>query len=204
MSDEKPKKETVLNTLFECREENLYALTEKDKERIATLTKDNDSYEKLFSIIERLPHTQEDLESIRNSLDSYIDRINIIGTYENENFYKIRIFRCNKFSPRMCEKIRNKEYIRILANKLYYDILFLYIYSNFISSSEMLYNSSLFSILTGFTSQPLNLHCLINSSYLLIPFISFKVITTPNFIPLPSPLPKRSFDFMLNPHDVFS
>ena len=52
MLEEKTKKETVLNTLFECREESLYALTEKDKERIATLTKDTDSYEKLFSIIE--------------------------------------------------------------------------------------------------------------------------------------------------------
>ena len=98
MSEEK---ETVLNTLFECREENLYALTETDKERIATLTKDNDSYEKLFSIIENLPHTQQDLEKIRNSLDSYIDRINIIGAYENEKFYKIRIFWCNQFDIRM-------------------------------------------------------------------------------------------------------
>lgn len=102
MLEEKTKKETMLNTLFECREESLYALTEKDKERIATLTKDTDSYEKLFSIIEKLPHTQEDLENIRNSLDSYIDRINIIGAYENENFYKIRIFRCHKFDIRMC------------------------------------------------------------------------------------------------------
>ncbi len=108
MSEEKIKKETILNTLFECREEKLYALTEKDKKRIATLIKDNDSYEKLFSIIEKLPHTQQDLENVRNSLDSYIDRINIIGAYENENFYKIRIFRCNKFSGRMCEKIRNE------------------------------------------------------------------------------------------------
>ena len=58
MSEEKTKKETVLSTLFECREENLYALTEKDKERLATLTKDNDSYEKLFCIIEKLPHIQ--------------------------------------------------------------------------------------------------------------------------------------------------
>lgn len=101
MSEEKVKRENVLNTLFECREENLYTLTEKDKERIMALTKDNDSYEKLFSIIEKLPHTQEDLESIKNSLDSYIDRINIIGAYENGNFYKIRIFRCNKFDIRM-------------------------------------------------------------------------------------------------------
>lgn len=37
-------------SIVECREENLYALTEKDKERIAALTKDNDSYEKLFGV----------------------------------------------------------------------------------------------------------------------------------------------------------
>lgn len=80
----------------------MYTLTETDKEKIAILTKDNDSYENLFSIIEKLPHTQEDLENVRSSLDSYIDRINIIGAYENENFYKIRIFRCYKFDIRMC------------------------------------------------------------------------------------------------------
>ena len=102
MSDEKTKTEIVLNTLFECREENLYSLTEKDKERIAALTKDNDSYEKLFSLINKQPYTQADLENVRNSLDSYIDRINIIEAYENENFYKIRIFRCNQFDIRMC------------------------------------------------------------------------------------------------------
>lgn len=99
MSEEK---ETVLNTLFECKEDSLYALTEKDKERIATLTKDNDSYEKLFNIIEKLPHSQEDLENVKSSLDSYIDRINIIGTYHNENFYKMRLFRCYKSYIRMC------------------------------------------------------------------------------------------------------
>lgn len=42
MSEKKVKKETVFNTVFECREENLYALTEKDKERIAMLTKNNE------------------------------------------------------------------------------------------------------------------------------------------------------------------
>lgn len=99
MSEEK---ETVLNTLFECREENLYALTDTDKERIATLTKDNDSYEKLFSIIENLPHTEQDLEEMKNSLDSYIDKINIVGAYENKKFYQIRIFRCHELGTRMC------------------------------------------------------------------------------------------------------
>ena len=122
MSEVKVKKETILNTLFECREERLYALTEKDKEKIATLTKDNDSYEKLFSIIEKLPHTQEELDNIRNSLDSYIDKINIVGAYENENFYKIRIFRCNHFDIRMC-------YSKIEIARVYCSFLKFTIYS---------------------------------------------------------------------------
>lgn len=34
MSEEKVKRETILNTLFECREENLYALTEKIRQEL--------------------------------------------------------------------------------------------------------------------------------------------------------------------------
>lgn len=89
MSDENDNKGSVLTTLFESREENLYSLTEKDKEKIKNLTKNNDSYEKLFGILEDLSNTPQNLEKIRNSLDSYIDKINIIGAYENEKFYKI-------------------------------------------------------------------------------------------------------------------
>lgn len=102
MLSENDKGESVLTTLFESREENLYALNEKDKEKIKNLTKDNDNYEKLFGIIENLINTPQSVENVRNSLDSYIDKINIIGAYENEKFYKIRIFRCNKFNIRMC------------------------------------------------------------------------------------------------------
>ena len=101
MSKENDKVESVLTILFESREENLYSLTEKDKEKIKNLTKNNDSYEKLFGILEDLSNTPQNLEKIRNSLDSYIDKINIIGAYENEKFYKIRIFRCSKFNIRM-------------------------------------------------------------------------------------------------------
>lgn len=93
---------SALSTLFECREENLYALTNEDKEKIKNLTKNNDNYEKLFSIIENLSPNIQNIEKVKNSLDSYIDKINIIGAYENEKFYKIRIFRCNKFNIRMC------------------------------------------------------------------------------------------------------
>lgn len=40
-------------------------------------------------------------DTVKNSLESYIDSINIVGAYENEKFYKIRIFRCYKFNNRM-------------------------------------------------------------------------------------------------------
>lgn len=105
MSDENDNKGSVLTTLFESKEEKLYALNEMDKEKIKNLTKNNDSYEKLFAILEDLLNSPNSLEKVRNSLDSYIDKINIIGAYENEKFYKIRIFRCSKFNIRMCEKI---------------------------------------------------------------------------------------------------
>ena len=105
MQDENDNKGSVLTTLFESKEESLYALNEIDKEKIKNLTKDNDSYEKLFAILEDLLNSPNSLEKVRNSLDSYIDKINIIGAYENEKFYKIRIFRCSKFNIRMCEKI---------------------------------------------------------------------------------------------------
>lgn len=80
----------VLENLFESREKNLCELTEN-----------NDSYDKLFAIIKDLSNNSEKLEEVRNSLDSYIDKINIIGAYENEKFYKIRLFRCNKLNFRM-------------------------------------------------------------------------------------------------------
>lgn len=91
----------VLDELFESREENLYSLTEMDRQKIKRLTRNNDSYDKLFAIIKDLSNNSEKLEEVRNSLDSYIDKINIIGAYENEKFYKIRLFRCNKLNFRM-------------------------------------------------------------------------------------------------------
>lgn len=97
-------KKEVLDNLFESRETNLYVLTEEDKKKIENLTKNNDTYEKLFNIIEELSSDTNKLEKVRDSLDSYIDRINIAGSYENEKFYKIRIFRCNKLDIRMCKK----------------------------------------------------------------------------------------------------
>ncbi len=82
-------KKEVLDNLFESRETNLYVLTEEDKKKIENLTKNNDTYEKLFNVIEELSSDTNKLEKVRDSLDSYIDRINIASSYENEKFYKI-------------------------------------------------------------------------------------------------------------------
>lgn len=109
-------KKEVLDNLFESRETNLYVLTEEDKKKIENLTKNNDTYEKLFNIIEELSSDTNKLEKVRESLDSYIDRINIAGSYENEKFYKIRIFRCNKFNPRVCKQIA--KYWQILKKRI--------------------------------------------------------------------------------------
>lgn len=80
---------TVLNELFECREENLCALTETDKERIKRLITKNDTYTMLLEKIDKLSDDEKAKETVKDSLDSYIDRINIIGSYENEKFYNI-------------------------------------------------------------------------------------------------------------------
>ena len=80
---------TVLNELFECREENLCRLTETDKERIKRLVTKNDTYTILLEKIDKLSDDEKAKEIVKDSLDSYIDRINVIGSYENEKFYNI-------------------------------------------------------------------------------------------------------------------
>lgn len=94
-------KKGLLDSLFESREEELYVITEIDKQKIERLTKNNDSYNKLFEIIKDLSSDSKQLEKVKNSLGSYIDKVNSIGAYENEKFYKIRLFRCNKLNSRM-------------------------------------------------------------------------------------------------------
>ena len=51
--------------------------------------------EKEKTILDELFELEKD--RVKNSLESYIDRVNIIGAYENEKFYKIRICRCSEF-----------------------------------------------------------------------------------------------------------
>lgn len=82
-------KSSVLNDLFVSKEENICALTEYDKKRIKELTKDNDTYQMLLDKLEDISTDDISKSKVRDSLESYIDKVNVIGSYENEKFYKI-------------------------------------------------------------------------------------------------------------------
>lgn len=80
--------QSILNQLFVSKEENICALNEYDKKRIKELTKDNDTYQMLLDKLEDLPDDDISKAKVKDSLESYIDKVNVIGSYENEKFYK--------------------------------------------------------------------------------------------------------------------
>jgi Zn-dependent M32 family carboxypeptidase len=82
-------KSSVLNDLFVSREENICAITELDKKRIKELTKNNDTYQMLLDKLDKLSNDDIAEAKVKDTLESYIDKVNIIGSYENEKFYKI-------------------------------------------------------------------------------------------------------------------
>ena len=95
--------QSILNQLFVSKEENICALNEYDKKRIKELTKDNDTYQMLLDKLEELSNDDISKSKVKDSLESYIDNVNVIGSYENEKFYKIGfidamnlIFECMK------------------------------------------------------------------------------------------------------------
>ena len=81
--------QSILNQLFVSKEENICALNEYDKKRIKELTKDNDTYQMLLDKLEGLSDDDISKAKVKDSLESYIDKVNVIGSYENEKFYKI-------------------------------------------------------------------------------------------------------------------
>ncbi len=70
---------TILNVLFTSRE------------KIKELIKDNDKYEKVLEFLDNANNDNITKDKIRNSLESYIDGMNIISAYENQKFYEIQI-----------------------------------------------------------------------------------------------------------------
>lgn len=81
--------QSVLNKLFVSKEENICALTEYNKKSIKELTKDNDTYQMLLNKIEGITNDDISKSKVKDSLESYIEKVNVISSYENEKFYKI-------------------------------------------------------------------------------------------------------------------
>lgn len=85
------EKNTILNALFTSREENICVISKEDRKRIKELIKDNDKYEKVLEFLDDATNDNVTKDKIKNSLESYIDGMNIVSAYENQKFYEIRI-----------------------------------------------------------------------------------------------------------------
>ena len=81
------------------------------------MIKDNDTYQMLLANIDALSDDDKIKDKVKDSLDSYIDRVNVIGSYENEKFYKIRICRCNEFSSRLYKATIILEFYKVWKMK---------------------------------------------------------------------------------------
>lgn len=90
MDDCNNENNAILNVLFESREENICVITKEDKKNIKKLIKDNDKYEKILGFLDDATNDNVTKDKIKESLESYIDGINIVSAYENRKFYEIR------------------------------------------------------------------------------------------------------------------
>lgn len=82
--------DTMLDTIFREREEELYRKNEKEDLEIAKIKeKYTVDYEKLLVAIKNLPpHFYNTREGIIEALQSYLTRENLIMAHDNEKFYK--------------------------------------------------------------------------------------------------------------------
>lgn len=82
--------DTMLDTIFKEREEELYKENEKeDLEIIKIKEKYTVDYEKLLIAIKNLPpHFNNTREGIIETLENYLTRENLIMAHDNEKFYK--------------------------------------------------------------------------------------------------------------------
>lgn len=85
--------DTMLETIFRKREEELYNDNQITNEEVAEITQEYSvDYEKLIIAIKNLPpHFHNTREGILEKLEEYRQRENQVMAYENEKFYKIRI-----------------------------------------------------------------------------------------------------------------
>lgn len=64
MFDLNEKSKTVLDELFEFKEENLCVITKQDKEKIKELVKDNDTYQMLIDKLDLISNNDKEKDRV--------------------------------------------------------------------------------------------------------------------------------------------
>lgn len=82
------QEESIIDSWYNTRAEDLYILNDVDKKKISEITKEEDTYQKIEDEISKLAK-EEDKEIILEKIDKHCNKLINIGGYENEKFYKV-------------------------------------------------------------------------------------------------------------------
>lgn len=82
------QEESIIDSWYNNRSEDLYILNDVDKKKIAEIIKGEDTYQIIANEISRF--TNKDYkERILGKIDKHCNKLVNIGGYENEKFYKV-------------------------------------------------------------------------------------------------------------------
>lgn len=79
------QEESLIDSWYNNRAENLYILNDVDKKKITEITMGEDTYQKIANEISK----EDNKEIILEKVDKHCNKLINIGGYENEKFYKV-------------------------------------------------------------------------------------------------------------------
>ena len=79
------QEESLIDSWYNNRSEDLYILNDVDKKKIAEITMGEDTYQKIANEISK----EDNKEIILEKVDKHCNKLVNIGGYENEKFYKV-------------------------------------------------------------------------------------------------------------------
>lgn len=82
------QEESIIDSWYNNRSEDLYILNDVDKKKIAEIIKGEDTYQIIANEISRFTN-KDDKERILGKIDKHCNKLVNIGGYENEKFYKV-------------------------------------------------------------------------------------------------------------------
>ena len=82
------QEESIIDSWYNTRSEDLYILNNVDKKKMIEITKGEDTYQKITEEISKRAR-EDDKEKILEKIDKHCNKLVNIGGYENEKFYKV-------------------------------------------------------------------------------------------------------------------